>query len=287
MAHQSHSVLTQDKLKLNVRKVGGGSKTPILCIPGLTRNAADFEDFALQAAQTGRDVYAISLRGRGRSDYDQNYLNYFPTTYVNDVLGALDQLGLPRAIFVGTSLGGIVTMLTAAASPHRIAGAVINDVGPALAPEGIARIAGYVGARAADASSIAPDLAAAIAQIRAINDVAFPGKDAAFWETFARRTFDQLPDGGWRLDYDPNIGRALLEAGPAPDLWAPFAALKPIPTLVLRGAISDLLTPPIIEKMREARPGFDYCEVANVGHAPTLTEPDAWRAISSFISRLD
>lgn len=276
-----------DGLRMRGAKTLGGAKTPVLCIPGLTRNMADFDDFAPLAASTGRDVYAVSLRGRGRSDYDPNHLNYFPTTYVGDVLAALDQLGLARAIFVGTSLGGIVTMLTAALAPHRIAGAVINDVGPELAPEGIARIAGYVGARAAGDNGPAENLDAAIAQIRAINEVAFPGRDLSFWETFARRTFDPQADGSWKLAYDPNIGRALLEAGPAPDLWAPFAALAPISTLVLRGAISDLLTAPIIDKMRGARPGFDYCEVENVGHAPTLTEPDAWAAISRFFSRID
>lgn len=286
MSHEEISILTRDKLRLNLRMVRGGSGTPILCIPGLTRNAADFEDFAPLAASTGRNVYAISLRGRGRSDYDPNHLNYFPTTYVGDVVATLDQLRLARAIFVGTSLGGIVTMLAAMTAPGRIAGAVINDVGPELAPEGIARIASYVGARASDANGAAANLDAAVAQIRAINEVAFPGRDKSFWETFARRTFDPQPDGSWKLAYDPNIGRALLEAGPAPELWGPFAALSPIPTLILRGAISDLLTVPIIDKMRAARPGFDYCEVANVGHAPTLTEPDAWAALSNFISRI-
>lgn len=274
-------------LRMRGVKRSGGAGTPILCIPGLTRSAADFEDFAPLAASTGRDVYAISLRGRGRSDYDPNHLNYFPTTYVADVLAALDQLGLSRAIFVGTSLGGIVTMLAAAMAPERIAGAVINDVGPELAPEGIARIASYVGARAGGDAGPAADLDAAMAQIRAINEVAFPGKDRAFWETFARRTFEPQPDGSWKLAYDPNIGRALLETGAAPDLWAPFAATAAFPTLIVRGAISDLLTPPIIDKMRAARPGFDYCEVADVGHAPTLTEPDAWAAIGQFIAKLD
>ncbi|OFX04892.1 MAG: hypothetical protein A3E78_05745 [Alphaproteobacteria bacterium RIFCSPHIGHO2_12_FULL_63_12] len=287
MAHLDIAVLTQDKLRLNLRKFSGGPKAPVLCLPGLTRNAADFEDFAPVAAATGRDVYALSLRGRGRSDHDPDFRNYFPTTYVRDVLAALDQLGLARAIFVGTSLGGIVTMLTAALAPERIAGAVINDVGPELAPEGIARIAGYVGANAAGLVAVAPDLAAAIERIRAVNEVAFPGKDIAFWEKFARRTFAQQADGSWMLDYDPNIGKALLEAGPAPDLWEPFAALKTIPTLILRGAISDLLSVPIVDRMRAARPGFDYCEVAGVGHAPTLTEPDAWRAIQRFISQID
>lgn len=287
MVHEETSVLTHDNLRLNIRKSAGGSRTPVLCIPGLTRNAADFEDFAPLAAATGRDVYTISLRGRGRSDYDPAYLNYFPTTYVGDVLTALDQVGVARAVFVGTSLGGIVTMLTAMIAPERIAGAVINDVGPELAPEGIARIAGYVGARAADGAGAALDLDAAIARIRAINEVAFPGRDAQFWKTFARRTFDQQPDGTWTLAYDPMIGRALLESGPAPDLWPAFASLNGIDTLVIRGALSDLLSAAIIEKMREARPGFDYCEVGNVGHAPTLTEPDAWAAISAFLARTD
>lgn len=287
MHSQYLSVLTQDKLRLFVRRSAGGSKTPILCIPGLTRNASDFDDFAPLAAETGRDVYAISLRGRGRSDYDPNHLNYFPTTYVGDILAALDQLEIPRAVFIGTSLGGIVTMLTSVEAPARIAAAVINDVGPELAPEGIARIAGYVGARAANGAAVAADLDEAIGQIRAINDAAFPGRDRKFWETFARRTFDPQPDGSWKLAYDPNIGRALLESGPAPDLWAPFASLALIRTLILRGALSDLLTPPIIEKMRAARPGFDYCEVANVGHAPTLAEPDALAAIRALLDTID
>lgn len=285
--YDSLSVLTYDNLRLDLRKVAGGARAPVLCIPGLTRNAADFDDFAPAVAATGRDVYSISLRGRGRSDYDPAYVNYVPGTYVRDALAALDQIGVDHAVFVGTSLGGIVTMLTAMSAPDRIAAAIINDVGPELAPEGIMRIAGYVGARAANGAAGAASLDDAVAQIRAINEVAFPGKDLSFWEKFARRTFDQQADGGWKLAYDPNIGRAMLEAGPAPDLWAPFGALASIETLIVRGAISDLLTPPIIAKMREARPGFDYCEVANVGHAPTLTESDALQAIVSFLEKID
>lgn len=281
--------MTHDKLRLDVRAFKGGPKTPVLCIPGLTRNAADFEEFAPLAASTGRDVYAISLRGRGLSDYDVAYLNYVPPTYVGDVLGALDQLGAAKAIFVGTSLGGIVTMLTAAAAPARVAGAVINDVGPEFAPEGIARIAGYVGARAGQDAGDAQgrSLDAVIDEIRAINEVAFPGRDRMFWEKFALRTYDPQTDGLWRLAYDPAIGRALLEAGPAPDLWAPFASLAGIDTLFVRGAISDLLTPAIIEKMRGVNARFSYAEVAGVGHAPMLTEPDAWAAIRAFLLRFD
>ncbi len=280
---QTLRVGLQDGLSMAVYKTAGGAGTPVICIPGLTRNAADFEDFAPFAAATGRDVYAVSLRGRGRSDYDPNHLNYHPLTYRDDILAFMNARGIARAIFVGTSLGGIVTMLTAAAARDRVAAAVINDVGPELAPEGIARIAGYVGARAAGADEPARDIDEAAARIRAINEPAFPGRDADFWRLFARRTFRQEADGRWRLDYDPGIGKALMEVGPAPDLWAPFAAMAATPTLIVRGAISDLLTPPIIEKMRAANPDFAYCEVENVGHAPTLTEPGAAAAIRPFL----
>lgn len=270
-------------LFMKAYRTAGGGRTPVLCVPGLTRNASDFEDFAPLAAATERDVYAVSLIGRGRSDYDPTYLNYKPEVYRDDILAFMRALGIGRAVFVGTSLGGIVTMLTAATAPDRIAAAVINDVGPEFAPEGIMRIAGYVGARAAGADGPARDLDEAAARIRAINEAAFPARDAEFWRLFARRTFRQEADGRWRLDYDPGIGKAMLEAGPAPDLWGPFAALAPIRTLILRGAISDLLTPPIVEKMRGVHPSFAYAEVDDVGHAPTLTEPDAWRAIKPFL----
>ncbi|MCA8888517.1 MAG: alpha/beta hydrolase, partial [Parvularculaceae bacterium] len=246
MTSESTSVKTSDGLALDVKIRRGGGKTPAFCIPGLTRNAADFEDFADQIAATGRDVYAISLRGRGLSHYDKNHLNYHPLTYRGDVISAFAQLGLENAVFVGTSLGGITTMLIAQEAPALVRAAVINDVGPELAPEGIARIAGYVGARPKGDDGTAPDLAAAAEIIRGINEVAFPGKDRAFWEKFARRTFRQTEDGRWRLDYDPKIAQALAEVGAAPDLWPAFASLRDIPTLVLRGAISDLLSTEII-----------------------------------------
>jgi pimeloyl-ACP methyl ester carboxylesterase len=274
-------------LSIKARRTTGGARTPVICLPGLTRNASDFDDFAPLAAATGRDVYAVSLIGRGRSDYDPNYLNYKPDIYRDDILAFMRANGVERAIFVGTSLGGIVTMLTAAIAPERVAAAIINDVGPELAPEGIMRIAGYVGARAAGADEPARDLDEAAARIRAINEPAFPGRNSEFWRLFARRTFRQEADGRWRLDYDPGIGKALLEVGPAPDLWGPFAALRARPTLIMRGAISDLLTPPIIEKMRSAHPSFAYAEVAGVGHAPTLTEPDASAAIRPFLETAD
>ena len=258
-----------------------GAKTPAICIPGLTRNAADFDGVATRIAATGRDVYAFSLRGRGASDRDPQWKNYTPIVYRDDILAALDQLSLDRAVYMGTSLGGIVTMLTAETNAARIAAAIINDVGPRLAPEGIARIAGYV---AGDKPTL-QTFDDCIAAIRAINDVAFPEADNAFWRAMAKRTFIENANGGWAFDYDPNIARALIELGPAPDLNAGWAALAATPILLVRGAISDLLSPEIVREMRDARPGFDYVEAANVGHAPMLDEPDAWAAIDAFLRK--
>lgn len=276
-------VAVSPNITLRGRRYAGGDKTPVLCIPGLTRNARDFEDFAPKVAETGRDVVAVSLRGRADSDYDPDFLNYHPVTYRDDILKVLDALEIDRAIFVGTSLGGIVTMLTNEAAPDRVQAAVINDVGPELAVEGITRIAGYVG----PAKGPAADIHEAAARIKAINEVAFPDEDDAFWIAFARRTFKELETGEWMLDYDPNIAKAFSEVGPAPDLWAAFESLKTKPTLMIRGDISDLLTPDIIEKMRAVHPSFDYAEVPGVGHAPMLIEPAAWAAIETFLSKLD
>ncbi len=270
-------------ISLETRFWAGGAATPVVCIPGLTRNAADFDAVAETAAATGRDVAAISLRGRGRSDYDPDFKNYFPTTYRDDVIKVLDALGWARAIFIGTSLGGITTMLVNEVAPERIAAAVINDVGPELASEGLTRIGSYAGKTGGPAR----DLNEAAARIRDINGVAFPdeaGDD--YWIDFARRTFRETSNG-WVLDYDPAIGQALLENGPAPDLWPGWTSLNDTPTLLVHGELSDLLTDPIVEKMRAAHPQCDYVRVPRVGHAPMLTEPAASKAITAFLNKID
>ncbi len=278
-AYETTKIDVGDGVRMRAHIYPGGDKAPVVCIPGLTRNARDFDLLATKIAATGRNVIAVSLRGRADSDYDPNYLNYHPLTYRDDILKTLDALGIAAAVFVGTSLGGITTMLTNEAAPDRVKAAVINDVGPELAAEGIQRIAGYVGE-----GGPAADISEAAARIKAINEVAFPDETEEFWVEFARRTFKAIDGGKWVLDYDPNIAKAFSDVGPAPDLWVAFQSLKNTPTLILRGNISDLLTPEIIEKMREAHPSFEYAEVPRVGHAPMLTEPAAWRKIEEFLT---
>ncbi len=270
-------------IAMRARHYRGGDKTPVICIPGLTRNAADFEELAPKIAATGRDVLVMSLRGRGASDYDPDYRNYHPVTYRSDILLALDEMNWREAVFVGTSLGGIVTMLTSETAPERVKAAIINDVGPELAPEGLVRIASYVGKSSEPADTIEE----AASRIRSINNVAFPDATDDDWIIFARRTFCQTDNRKWVLDYDPNIARGLSENGPAPDLWPAFASLKNKPTLVIRGALSDLLSLDIVDRMRGVHGNFNYCEVPRIGHAPMMTEPAAWDALEVFLRKID
>jgi len=252
---------------------------PVLCLHGLTRNSNDFELVAPRIAALGRRVIAMDVRGRGRSDWDPTPARYQPPVYMQDALRVLDQLEIERAVFLGTSMGGIITMLAAQAAPERVVAAVLNDIGPVLDPRGLTRIMGYVGKQETRGSW--EDAAAAVSQTQG---VAHPGADAAFWRTFARRTYRQRADGRIEPDYDPAIAAAMAGAVPL-DLPAAFRALAPIPTLVLRGALSDLLSRDGVRAMEALKPDVEALEVPNVGHAPTLEEPSAWLPIVDFLAR--
>ena len=273
-----------DGLNLFARDYAGASgpaKLPVICIHGLTRNSRDFEAVAPWIAERGRRVLAVDVRGRGRSDYDPNPLQYLPPTYAGDVLTLMGQAGIARALFVGTSMGGLITMTLAAMNPAAVAGAVLNDVGPELSPVGLGRIMGYVGEQKPITSW---DQAAAFAA--SINGVAFPGHGPEDWMSFARRIFRE-DERGLALDYDPAITAPFKAAptGPAPDLWPFFAGLaNGRPTLLVRGGISDLIDADIAGRMRAAAPAMAYAEVAEVGHAPMLTEPEARAALERFLA---
>ncbi|HKT52983.1 MAG TPA: alpha/beta hydrolase [Caulobacteraceae bacterium] len=264
---------------------GTARGAPALCLHGLTRNETDFEDLAPMIAAQGRRVIAATQRGRGLSDHDPKPEHYLPAVYAGDMLSLLGSLGIDRAVFVGTSMGGIMTMLTAAAAPQRLAAAVLNDIGPVLDPAGLARIRSYTGV-ARPAQSWAESAAIA----RELNQGAFPSETGeAFWLTVARRTFREAAPGRLELDYDPLIARGVqpppeAPAGPEPDLWRLFDALKPIPTLVIRGALSDLLATGTLEEMKRRKPDLATAEVPDVGHAPYMTEPAAWAALRGFLA---
>ena len=263
----------------------GPAKLPVICLHGLTRNARDFEGLAPAMAAAGRQVLALDVRGRGRSDRDPNTANYNPAVYAGDVAALMAAAGLSRAIFVGTSMGGIITMTLAGMRPDLIAGAVLNDIGAEIPSEGLTRIPGYVGEAAPAAS-----WAEAAMRSRAINGPALPRLTEAEWMGFARRTWREAEPGRIVPDYDAAIAQAFapLPAGqavPAADLWPLFTALAlGRPLLLIRGAASDLLTSGTADRMQALAPQMRRLEVEATGHAPTLDEPECRKAILDFLA---
>lgn len=277
---------TADGLSLFARDYAPGdgpARLPVIAIHGLTRNSADFGGVAPLIAQSGRRVLAIDVRGRGKSDRAPDPMTYTPDTYARDVVALMEQAGIERAVFMGTSMGGLITMALTAIKPKAIAAAVLNDVGPEVAKEGLARIAAYTGQPVEIAT-----WDDAVAYAKRINAVAFPHYGDADWAAFARRIFRTGTEGAPVLDYDPDISVPIRAAGAkalVPNLWPYFRRLaKKKPTLLVRGGTSDLLSAAIAEKMRRAAPDMAYVEVPAVGHAPMLDEAEAKAAIFEFLA---
>lgn len=271
-----------DGLRLYARDYGeAGGKLPVVCIPGLTRNSRDFEDVAPWIAARGRRALAVDLRGRGRSDRDADPRRYAPRVYADDMTALLAEIGADKAIFVGTSLGGLVAMALAMRNPKIIGAALLNDVGPQVAKAGLARIRSYVGK-----SAPVENWADAAAYAKRTNGAAFPHYSEDAWAPFARRLFKEV-DGKPVLDYDPLIFRApnpLLAWLARPLLWSAFKRLgKAGPLLLVHGELTDILDGRTIHRMRRLVPRMRIAAVPGVGHAPTLTEPAARDAIAALL----
>ena len=260
---------------------------PVICLHGLTRNSRDFEIVAPRIAALGRRVVCPDMRGRGKSANDPDPAHYVPAVYAQDVIAAMDKLSIPKAVFVGTSMGGIITMVLAAFAPDRIAASVLNDVGPKFSAQGLSRIASYVGRTRPVAS-----WGEAAEAVRAITGSAYPARldDGAFWLDFAKRTFHRREDGLYETDYDPHIALAFAdydEDAPPPDLTPFFTALAAKPMLSIRGAISDLFPADVVEAMRAMKPDLETVTVENIGHAPMLDEPEAWDVLLEFLAKVE
>jgi pimeloyl-ACP methyl ester carboxylesterase len=253
----------------------------VLCLPGLTRNSKDFAALAARLGEHYR-VLTPDLRGRGDSQRDPQWTNYHPGTYLQDVIRLLDHLGIERVVVIGTSLGGMLAMFLAATQPQRIAVVVLNDVGPEISADGLARIRDYVGR-----SPPAADWDAAIAQAQMNYAVAPPGLTKAQWRACTEASYRTTRDGQVVADYDPNIGEALRNGPGTPlDLWPAFRALAGVPTLSLRGATSDVLKQSTFDRMAAEKPDLLRVIVPNRGHPPLLDEPESVQAIDEFIERL-
>lgn len=273
----------RDGLRLHYREYPGSAEIPpLLCLPGLTRNSRDFVALAERLSPRFR-VLALDFRGRGQSEYDPVPARYLPSTYAQDVFELLDGLGIGQAVFIGTSLGGLVTMLTAVMAPERIAAAILNDVGPDVSREGIERIRTYVGKdvrfRSWDeaAEAISTNFAGA-----------FDGYSREDWVNMAKRNCRE-ENGEILFDYDMAIALPFNTGAETPqvNMWPLFMALAQKPLLVIRGAKSDLLTAETAAKMQQAAPSARFAVIPGVGHAPDLSEPEALRAIEEFLSDVE
>lgn len=254
----------------------------VLCMHGLTRNSADFAGLANHLCERYR-VITVDQRGRGRSEYDSIIANYTPKTYVQDMFTLLDKLDVTEVILVGTSLGGLMSLLMAAAQPHRIRRMIINDIGPEIDPRGLERIRGYVGK-----SGPVQSWDEAVAQCRVINEIAFPDFSDEQWLDFTQGVYRE-ENGVPVLAYDPAISQPLEDeaSGAVPsDLWAIFESSAAIPMLLVRGADSDILSRECVEGMRAIRSGLQVVEIPHRGHAPMLTEPASLAAIDTFLAGL-
>jgi pimeloyl-ACP methyl ester carboxylesterase len=282
-------VTAPDGLRLHVRDYGPriASVLPAVCLPGLARTAGDFHALAVALAAdpvTPRRVVALDYRGRGESDRDPNPKNYSLPVELADVRAVLAALDISAAIFIGTSRGGILTMLLAAAQPTAIAGAILNDIGPVIEPQGLLRIKGYVGKLPQPR-----DFEEGALILKRLFDAQFPNLTDAQWKEAAQLTW-LARDGELHLSYDPNLSHtvATFDLDQAiPPLWAQFDALAAVPLMIIRGGLSDLLSAATVAAMQARREVTEFVEVADQGHPPLLGSPDMIGRIGAFCLSCD
>lgn len=274
---------SRDGLKLHFRDYPGKDQRPvILCLPGLTRNARDFSHVAERLAGDWR-VICPDLRGRGDSAYAKDSATYNPLQYVEDIALLLEQEGIERFVAFGTSLGGLMTMLMALGDADRLAGVLLNDVGPELSSEGLERIRGYVGQ-----GRSFPTWMHAARSLQEGQGSVYPDYDLEDWLAMAKRCMTVGGNGRIVFDYDMKIAEPITQPteAPAVDMWPAFAALDGRPVLLLRGALSDILSAAVVKKMAGKLIDCEAVTVPRVGHAPMLNEPKAVAAIDRLLKRV-
>ena len=287
--YSSLFVTARDGLKLHARDYGrlGAPALPVICLPGMARNAHDFHELALALssdAKTPRRVLALDYRGRGRSEFDKDWRNYDIRVELDDVMQVLVAAGIAEAVFVGTSRGGLLTMALAAARPALIRGVAMNDIGPVIDARGLLRIRGYVGKLPVPRS-----YAEGVEILKRLADQQFPAFDDEDWEAMARGTWTDR-DGAMRADYDPNLMKVLEELdleAPLPILWDYFAGLNHVPVLAIRGGNSDLLADATLAEMAQRHPDCEILTIPGEGHAPLLSRRSIIRRIANLAAKAE
>ena len=280
---------SHDDLLLYARKYGSDDAPgrPLICLAGLTRNSRDFHDLAVALAThptCPRPVYCLDYRGRGRSEWDKDWRNYSPYVELQDVTAFLTLRGLANIAVLGTSRGGIITMLLAVTRPTAIGCAILNDIGPVIETAGLARIMGYAGK-----IPLPRDWDEAMNIVREINIRQFTAMDTAAWRKLTRQFFNEA-GGRPAAAYDPKVGAALSEvdiAKPVPSMWEHFESLFQAPVMVLRGENSDLLSAATVQEMQARHPALTSVVIRNEGHAPLLLDRISHRTIADFLLQTD
>lgn len=268
-------------LRLHYREWDGPASRPtILCLPGLTRNARDFEDLGNHLGGRFR-VLAPSFRGRGKSDHASDPMTYIPPTYAFDMMQFLPAVGAKDVVIVGTSLGGLVGMIMAVSPNSPVKGLAMNDIGPEIDTDGLARIAAHVGK-----GGNWPDWQTAAKALADEQGDVYPDWGMDDWLAHAKRLCREDENGWIVWDYDPEIATP-FNAPPSadtPDLWAIFA-LCTCPILTVRGEHSDILSENTLKQMAERHPKLDSVTVPRVGHVPLLNEPSAQEALDKWLTQ--
>jgi pimeloyl-ACP methyl ester carboxylesterase len=274
-----------DGLQLHARVYGapGSRALPVVCLPGLTRNARDFHGLAMRLAPQRR-VVAFDYRGRGQSAYDPDWTRYRLPIEAADVEAGLTALGIENAVFIGTSRGGLIIHLIAVTRPSLPRAVVLNDVGPVLDGEGLAHIRAYL-----ERAPRPKDVADAVAIQRSIHANAFPALDIADWERMVGALY-RIEQGALFADFDPKLVNTMKDidlSQPIPDLWPQFEALRNVPLLAIRGANSKLLSAATLAEMARRHPDCTTLTVEGQGHAPLLETGALPETIAAFIARAD
>jgi pimeloyl-ACP methyl ester carboxylesterase len=271
---------SRDGLRLHYRDYPGPAARPVLlCLPGLTRNASDFDRLAQRLAGRWR-VVAVDLRGRGESAWPRDSLTYVALTYLLDLGLLIEAAAIERFVVLGSSLGGALALQLTTGHRSAMAGVILNDFGPTIAAAGLARLRANVGR-----GGNWPTWLHAARDLGARNAAIYPGWSLADWLGFAKRLCRVTAAGRIILDYDPRIAEPFrLPHGDAgSDLWAAFAALAGLPVLCLRGEFSDVLSAATVAAMAARLPAMTAVTVPGVGHAPCLDEAAAMAAISALL----